>query len=146
MSGKLTDTKIKNIKHKDKDFVLTDGAGLQINIRANKTKRWELIFKSPTTFKRRKYPLGNYPTVSLKEARELKEKNINLIRKGLDPIDEKRKSEKEKKLNDESNFKVIADEWLEFEAKRTTPQTHRRKKAILVNDAYPLLEKNLSMK
>lgn len=141
MSGKLTDTKIKTIKYKDKDFALADGGGLQINIRANKTKRWEFIYKSPTTFKRRKYPLGNYPNISLKEARELKEKNTNLIKQGIDPIDKKRDDEKKNSFNSESNFKTLATEWLEYEAQRTTPETHRRKKAILVNDAYPLLEK-----
>ncbi|MGB3750225.1 MAG: integrase arm-type DNA-binding domain-containing protein [Arcobacteraceae bacterium] len=140
MINKLNVKTIEKIKHKDKDFVLTDGAGLQINIRANKTKRWEFIFKSPITNKRRKLPLGNFPQTSLSIARDLRDQNINLIKQGIDPIDKKRDEQKEEDNKTDSNFKVIAEEWLEYESKRTTPQTHKRKKAILVNDSYPFLK------
>ncbi|MDC0932960.1 tyrosine-type recombinase/integrase, partial [Arcobacteraceae bacterium] len=136
----LTDRTIKTAKPKEKDYVLTDGAGLQINIRANKTKRWEFIYKSPTTNKRRKLPLGFYPTIPLKDIRLIRDKNINLISQGIDPIDKKRDDESKSKLNDNSNFILIADEWLSYEEKRTTPETHKRKKAILVNDSYPFFK------
>ncbi len=75
-----TDRTIASKKPKEKDYVITDGGGLQLNIRANNTKRWEFIYKSPTTLKRRKYPLGIYPSVTLSDARELRDKNINIIK------------------------------------------------------------------
>jgi hypothetical protein len=37
--GKLTDTKIKSLKSKEKDYALSDGNGLQILIKPNKRKK-----------------------------------------------------------------------------------------------------------
>jgi len=135
-----SDKTISSKKPKEKDYVITDGGGLQLNVRANNTKRWEFIYKSPKTLKRRKYPVGLYPSITLVQARELRDKYINLIKQGIDPIDKKRDDESKSKLNDNSNFILIADDWLSYEEKRTTPQTHRRKKAILVNDSYPFFK------
>ena len=42
-------------------------------------------------------------------------------------------------MKEDSNFKVIADEWLDFESKRTMESTHRRKVATFKNDIYPYL-------
>ncbi len=74
--GKLTDTKIKNLKPKEKDYALTDGNGLQILVKPNKRKKWEFIYSSPTQYnsqgkkKRRKTTFGYYPETSLKTARD----------------------------------------------------------------------------
>jgi len=141
MSGKLTDTKIKKSKPKDKDYTLTDGYGLQILIKPNNKKRWEFIFKSPTQNKRRKLPLGYYPEqVTLSTARKLRDEYLNLIKLGIDPIDKKRDIQKEQDNLSNSDFILISNEWLEYESKRTTPETHKRKKAILVNDSYPFFK------
>ena len=140
MINKLNDRTIKSNKPKDKDYVITDGGGLQLNIRANNSKRWELIYKSPTTSKRRKYPLGLYPTITLSDARILRDANIKLIKNNIDPIDKKANDELVAKKDNNSNFILIADEWLSYEEKRTTPETHKRKKAILVNDSYPFFK------
>lgn len=138
--NKLSDIKLKNAKPKEKDYVLTDGGGLQLNIRSNKTKRWEHIYKSPATLKRRKFPLGNYPSISLKVARELRDENISLIRKGICPIEKKRAEQKDIKAKEQSNFKLITDEWLDYEKYRISENTLKKKKAIIVNDAYPFFE------
>jgi len=138
--NKLSDIQIKNAKLKEKDYVLTDGGGLQLNIRANHTKRWEHIYKSPATLKRRKLPLGNYPTITLKTARELRDENINLIRRGICPIEKKRDEAKDIKSKEGSNFKLISDEWLEYEANRIRENTFKKKRAIIVNDAYPFFK------
>jgi len=138
--NKLSDRQIKEAKPKDKDYVLTDGGGLQLNIRANNSKRWEHIYKSPVTLKRRKFPLGTYPTITLKTARVLRDENINLIRRGICPIEDKRTKAKEIKNQEESNFKLITDKWLEYEKNRIALNTFKKKKAIIVNDAYPFFE------
>jgi integrase len=136
----LKDITIKNAKPKEKDYVLTDGNGLQIVIKSNNKKLWEFIYKSPTTLKRRKTTNSYYPQTTLSNARKWRDNNIDLLNNGIDPIDKKRDDEVQSKLNDNSNFILIADEWLVYEAKRTTPQTHKRKKAILLNDSYPFFK------
>lgn len=82
----LTDTKIKESKAKDKNYTLSDGNGLQLLIRINGSKLWEYYYTSPTTLKRRKTSLGNYPTVSLKNVRKKRTEYRELIINGIDPI------------------------------------------------------------
>jgi len=144
--GKLTDTKIKNLKPKEKDYALTDGNGLQILIKPDKKKKWEFIFSSPTQYnnqgkrKRRKTTFGYYPNTSLATARDRANECLNLISKGIDPIDNKQKDKQEAIKKKNNNFKNIAEQWLQFEEQHMTPRAFKRKKAIVTNDAYPYLQ------
>lgn len=144
--GKLTDTKIKNLKPKEKDYALTDGNGLQILIKPNKRKKWEFIYSSPTQYnsqgkkKRRKTTFGYYPETALKTARDRASECLDIISKGIDPIDKKNEDKQDSIRKENNNFKYIAEQWLEFEEQRMTPRAFKRKKAIIVNDAYPYLQ------
>lgn len=153
MAGKLKDTNIKTAKPKSnsdgiiKDYALSDGGGLQILIKADGRKLWECIYTSPTIAnkqgkpKRRKSTFGYYPEVTLKTARDKRSDYVNLIQQGIDPIEKKKEDKQNLKVTENSNFKKIAEEWLEFESKRTVEGTHKRKKATFKNDVFPYFEK-----
>ncbi len=66
----LTDTKIKKSKLKVKNYTLSDGKGLHLLIKTNGVKLWEFVYTCPTKHKRRKSTFGNYPDVTLDEARQ----------------------------------------------------------------------------
>lgn len=136
----LTDSRIKNAKPKEKNYTLSDGNGLQLLIKTNKTKLWEFVFKSPTLNKRRKTSFGNYPTqTSLLNAREKRTEYLNLISRGIDPIDYHKK-EKEKILVDvNGNFKNVMYEWLDKESQNTQANTHKGKVRVFENDVLPFL-------
>lgn len=144
--GKLTDTKLKSLKPKEKDYALTDGNGLQILVKPNKRRKWEFIYSSPTQYtkqgkkRRRKTTFGYYPETSLKTARDRANDCLDLISQGIDPIDNKHEVKQEILKKENNNFKHIAEQWLEFEEQRMTPRAFKRKKAIIANDAYPYLE------
>ncbi|RLA77545.1 MAG: integrase [Epsilonproteobacteria bacterium] len=139
----LSDTQIKKLKIKDKDYSISDGQGLQLLIKVSDTKLWEFRYTSPTivnsskAFKRRKTSFGTYPQTTLKIARAKRNDFINLINQGIDPLEQKKIDKQEIVIKENSNFKLIADEWLEFESKRTIEATHKRKKATFKNDIYP---------
>ena len=102
---KLTEIKIKNTKPRDKKFKLYDGDYLYLIIQPSGIKRWIYTYKN-----RKEFPIGNYPTISLKEARTKKDiikKEIILY--GLDNYIEKYKNEKNK---DKITFYKIVDKWL----------------------------------
>lgn len=62
--GKLTDTKLKSLKPKEKDYALTDGNGLQVLVKPNKRKKWEFIYSSPTQYTNQgKKDVGRLPLV-----------------------------------------------------------------------------------
>lgn len=147
--GNLNDTKLKSLKPKEKDYAISDGNGLQVLVKPNKKKKWEFIYTSPTVFnsngkkKRRKTTFGYYPDTSLKVARDRASECLDLIARGIDPIDQKAQDKKNAIVKVNSNFKTITDQWLEFEQGKTTEATHRRKKSIIYNDALPYLQSKL---
>ncbi len=49
----LNDTQIKNAKPEEKDYVLSDGGGLQLRVRASSgSKLWNFNYLHPVTKKR----------------------------------------------------------------------------------------------
>ena len=133
----LSDTKIKSLKAENKNYSVSDGHGLQILVKTNGSKLWEFRYTSPTTTKRRKTSFGTYPQTTLKTARAKRDEYINLVNQGIDPLEDKARNIQEIRIKESSNFKIIADEWLAFESKRTMESTHRRKVATFKNDIYP---------
>ena len=146
MAKTLTDTKIKNLKAKAKAYVESDGQGLQLLVKPTGTKLWEFRYTSPTQFdkngnkKRRKTSFGSYPETTLKTARDKRINYLELINQGIDPTDKKQKDNEVNIIRQNNNFKLVAEEWLEFEEQRMTPRAFKRKKAIVLNDAYPYLQ------
>jgi len=70
----LSDTQIRKAKPKDKVYYLRDGNGLVLQINPSGSKIWLFDYINPITKKRSTYTIGHYPIVSLKEAREERDK------------------------------------------------------------------------
>jgi len=68
----LTDTKIKHLKPKDKKYKISDGKRLYIVVEPNGRKWW--MYEYMYNGKRTQKSLGDYPEISLKKARELRDK------------------------------------------------------------------------
>ena len=71
-----------------------DGGGLYLQVTSGKAgiaKSWLLRFTSPETRKGRWQGLGRFPQVSLREAREARDKALALVRSGIDPIEERKR-------------------------------------------------------
>ncbi|ALV24958.1 site-specific recombinase, phage integrase family (DUF4102 domain) [Campylobacter iguaniorum] len=89
ISKPLTDKEIKSFKPSDKPYRKSDGKNLSIKILPTGKKFFELEYKSPTTEKMRRISLGEYPLISLSDARD---KAIDLrkdIKNHIDPLDTK---------------------------------------------------------
>jgi len=103
----LTDTTIRNIKPSLKPLRLFDGGGLYLEVAPSGGKWWR--FKYRFGGKEKRFSLGVYPDVSLKEAREKKDEARKLLAKGIDPGEER----KAVKAADSGAgcFEAIAREW-----------------------------------
>ena len=66
----LTNTEVKQAKPKDKDYTLLDGEGLQLRVKTSGTKSWLFNYYHPITKKRKNLSLGQYPALTLAEARK----------------------------------------------------------------------------
>jgi integrase len=112
--GKLSDKAVQAAKPVDKDIKLFDGDGLFLLVRASGNKLWRMKYRFEG--KEKLLSFGQYPEVTLKEAREKTFEARVKIHNGIDPMAEK-KAEKEARIEAEveeaNNFEAIAREWFE---------------------------------
>ncbi|WP_392558440.1 integrase domain-containing protein [Orbus mooreae] len=114
----LTDTQIKSFKPIDKDKKYFDGGGLFLLVKVNGVKSWRLKYNSPLTKKEKLLTFGNYPDISLQQARKLRDKARELIKQGVDPQEHKKELEQKKQLEIDNSFYAIALQWKDFKVKQ----------------------------
>ena len=112
-SEKLSAIEVKQAKPKDKPYKLTDGKGLNLEVRTNGSKYWRLSYRYQQ--KQKTLALGVYPVVSLADARSFSLDAKKLIQSGTDPAVLKRQ---QKLISSEQTFKPIAKQWHKKESGR----------------------------
>ncbi len=95
----LTNTEVKQAKAKDKEYNLADGGGLALRVRKTGGKAWIFNYTKPFTKKRTNIGFGNYPAVSLADARKKRAEAKELLAKDIDPKTTKKKSPNKRKTN-----------------------------------------------
>ena len=105
----LTDTHIKTIKYTGKPKKYFDGGGLFLFVSATGSKLWRMAYRFEQ--KENLLSFGEYPAVSLKDARERREEAKKMLAKGIDPSMHKKavKAAQLSEMND--TFQNIALEW-----------------------------------
>ena len=83
--GKLTDLKLKTCDSQSKDTFIQDGDGLALRVLKSGSKSWVFRYRRPVDKKQDKFTFGQYPAVSLKDARELARKFKKQLDQGIDP-------------------------------------------------------------
>jgi integrase len=105
----LTDTICKNAKIAQKSRKLSDGYGLYLEIMPNGSKYWRLKYRYGG--KEKRLAFGVYPEISLKEAREKRDKARRLLAEGTDPSQAKKQEKLKHHINKMNSFEAIAREW-----------------------------------
>lgn len=100
----LTDTELKTAKPREKKYTLADGNGLQLTIKPDGKKIWEIRYT--VNGKAKATTAGTYPAVSLKDARLKRDELKAKVFRGIDPIEAKRQS----KVIEQSRRKEIQAE------------------------------------
>ena len=123
--GTLTATKVEKLKPDEKDYRLHDGNGLYLVVRKTGTKTFMHRIRKPRdTFQK----IGNYPAVSLAEARAFvtaKQLKKDQVESAIDRVDEK--------------FCDVAYAWADS-IKGNYSQEHNRKlRVALENDINPYI-------
>lgn len=103
----LSDIRVRNAKPREKPYKLFDrgGLGLYVLITPRGSKLWQLKYRFQG--RERRASLGQYPVVSLSEARKKALKARQFIDRGIDP-NEKKKAQKA----DKYTFEIAAKEWV----------------------------------
>lgn len=108
---KLTATQIKAAKPKEKQYKLSDGAGLCLMVKPNGSKLWHFNYRFE--HKHRTISFGMYPDVSLARARERLAEARELLAEGIDPSAHRKAAQELKQAISADSFEAIAREYIE---------------------------------
>jgi integrase len=108
---KLSDTKIRNAKAREKPYKLFDVEGLFLLVHPKGGRWWRQRYH--WSGKEQLLSLGTYPEVTLALARSKSEAVRKLIAAGVNPSDQREKEKVERAEAAERTFKAVAADWLE---------------------------------
>lgn len=133
---KLSDSKIKALKPKDKPYQAPDGNGLVLEVKPTGRKVWVMRYR--VEGKAKKTVLGEYPYYSLADARQWREECRMKVAKGVSPAEEKKAAKAKAKQEAANTVEVFADFWMKEHIEKTNrePRNIRR---VLNKDVIPAI-------
>lgn len=112
----LTDIVVRQAKPGSRNYTLKDTDGLALFMSVAGAKSWH--FRFSWGGKQPRISLGTYPEISLKEARELRDRARALVAKGIDPRVHRRQERQTSLASAEHTFEAVYERWRDFKALR----------------------------
>ncbi len=133
----LSDTAVRQLKPESKNYKRADGQNLYLLVRTSGTKSWQMKYRY--LGKEKTFTIGNYPTVSLKDARISRFEAQKLLTQNIDPsADKQRKVQELKKLQD-GTFQATANRWFKNQLPKWSNKYALKVDQTLTNWVYPKL-------
>lgn len=123
MPFKLTDAALRAAKPKDKSYKLSDGEGLYVEVAPSGGKWWRVKYRFGG--KEKRLSLGVYPAVGLRDARKRVAEVKDLLRRGVDPGEERKAVKAGIRAEEEAKgqtFEAVAREWHKAKSAGWTPR------------------------
>lgn len=126
----LNNTKIEKAKPRERQYLLADGGGLNLRIMPSGNKIWLFNYTKPNNAKRTNLKIGNYPSITIAQARAKREEFRALLAQGIDP--QEKAKEEEKAINEqiENSFLSVAEKWKVKKSLEIEPLTLKRIGAV----------------
>ncbi|MEW6728016.1 MAG: integrase arm-type DNA-binding domain-containing protein [Pseudomonadota bacterium] len=137
MRPTLTDTYLRNLRPKDRLYRESDGKGLYIEVTPAGAKLWR--FRYRLDGKTNMVSLGRYPSVSLAQARRLRDEYRAKLDQGIDPAQAKKKEKLQRQILNATTFEAIASEWIERHLSSKAPGHREKVVRRLERDVFPYL-------
>lgn len=134
----LTDTKLRSLKPQNKVFRLADANGLCIEVRTTGAKIWRYRYRFGD--KANMLTIGEYPLVSLAEARADRDRARALVKKGVDPSLVAKVERAAKQEEAGNTFGSLAEELMLQRAKKLSPGSVVRERRMLERDLGGIAE------
>ncbi|TMV10023.1 DUF4102 domain-containing protein [Ruegeria sediminis] len=134
----LTDIALKNLQPSERPYKRSDQNGLYILVKPNGSKHWHLKYRFNSKEKLMSY--GPYPLISLKEARDKRDRDRKLLLEGIDPSTVKKERKRAAEVEARGRFDVLAAELLEKNRLEGRAEQTVKKKAWLLGMANKDLE------
>lgn len=134
----LTDAKCRNAKPADKPQRLGDGAGLFLEVRPNGSKLWR--YRYEIAGRENMLALGEYPAVSLADARKARDDARTLVKAGIHPSHARQADKARQIAANADTFEAVAREWIDqLEAKGRTAKYVAQVRRDLETDVFPTI-------
>ena len=106
----LNDIQCRNAKPQAKPYKLPDGKGLYLEVKPNGVKAWRYRFK--LSDKESVFAIGDYPTITLVDARKKREAARDLVKQGINPAHDRQLEKIKRGQESATTFEAVALEWL----------------------------------
>lgn len=126
----LTDSKLKALKPDPKVYRISDGDGLSLEVRPTGVKVWRYRFQ--WLGKATMQSLGEYPGVSLAQARAKRDEAKALLKSGTNPVTQS-------KLSKATTFRAVAEEFHADQSKVWTPRVYKASVSLFEREIFPRL-------
>jgi len=145
MASKLTDVQIRKAKKKAKQYRIADGNGLFLTVKPSGAKLWHYRYNlhdktKKSGFREKILSLGEYPLVSLEQARADHILARAEVKKGEDVSLQKQMVKYENKSSSVT-FRSVAEDWFEIWSATKEAGTVNAVKGRLENYIYPFMKK-----
>lgn len=107
----LTDSAVRHAQPRDKPYKMADSQGLYIQIMPSGSKFWKMKYRFDG--REKKLSFGDYPRVTLRDARNERDAARDMLTKGVDPSYEKQRNRLRAHAAAGSSFTEISREYCE---------------------------------
>lgn len=133
----LTDVQIRNAVPLEKAYKLADSGGLFLLVHPNGGKYFRLKYR--VLGKEKLLALGVYPEISLRDARDARDRAKEDIRSGIDPSAARKIEKITKGISAGNSFEAIGREWIGRRKDEISESHHERITRTMEKDLFPRL-------
>jgi integrase len=135
--GRLTDKAIKSAKAKAEAYSVVDGGGLYLCVTPAGGKLWRWSYRFDG--KEKLMSFGEYPYISLSDARQKYSDARMLLAEAIDPMAQRKAVKTAKKAGAENSFQSVATKWVEHWHHEKSPRHVAYVKRRMEADILPVL-------
>jgi len=137
MAQRLTDSHARNVKPKARPYKLTDGNGLHLLVRPNGSRLWRYRYRIGGV--ENLYAIGDYPQMSLQQARDARDAARALVKQGIHPSRQRKADRLVVNEAAANTFEVIGREWIDLHRSHWSPGYLGQVEITLSRDVFPAI-------
>ena len=133
----ITDTKARKAKPRDKTYRISDSGGLALEIRPSGAKFWRYRYR--LFGKAGMFTVGEYPTITIAEAREIRDWAKKCVANGESPAEVRKRDQREKLAKDQCTLEEVSKEWISKHESHWTDGYYNQVNRHFEKDIWPNL-------
>ena len=135
MASALTDAHARNAKPQERPYKLPDGRGLHLLVTPAGAKLWR--FRYRLSGSENMFAVGEYPLMSLNEARQARDNARRLVKEGIHPAHNRASNRIVVAAETANTFLSVAREWIDQNRNHWSPYYLSQVETVLKDDVLP---------